>query len=114
MLVIVHASFSWSDSGVAREAMQSTAFVANWEHNPEGPFLAMEDYEGYTIDDFMADMEGLINLGAFGEIVLADTCSDYPLIKVSISHGVINAVAFHKHDMSIAFKLARRVDLNEI
>ena len=114
MLVIVYDSLSWSDSEVAREAMESTAFVADWVHNPEGPSLGMEDYENYTMDDFMADAEGLIDLGAFGEIVLADTYSNHPLIKVSISHGVVNAVAFLKDEMSIAFKLARRVDLNEI
>lgn len=122
MLVIVHANFSWPEDTKkltrrredVKEAMKSTAFVADWSYDLEGPFLEMEDYDGYTMDDFMADMEGLIDLGAFGDIVLADTCSDHPLIRVSITRGVISGVAFRKEDMNIAFKLARRVDLNEI
>ena len=112
MIAIVHTSLSWSED--VSEAMKSAAFVADWSHNPDGPFLEMEVDESYTMDDFVADMKELIDLGSFGEIVLVDTCSDYPLIKVSISHGVINAVAFHRQDIRGAFKLARRVNLNEI
>ena len=102
MIAIVHTNLSWSDSAEeAKEAMESTAFVANWSHNPDGPFLEVEVDESYAMDAFVADMKELIDLGSFGEIVLVDTCSDYPLIRVSISHGEIRAIAFHRHDIKI-------------
>lgn len=112
MIAIIHTNLSWSED--VREAMESTAFVANWSHDPDGPFLEMEVDESYTMDSFVADMNELIDLGSFGEIVLVDTCSDHLLIKVSISHGVINAVALHRHDINSAFKSACPIDLNEI
>lgn len=113
MIIILDTNIDWTED--VREAMESVAFRADWPDIIQRvPPLEWTLDANYTMDDLVADMNELIDLGAFGEIILANNCSDYPLIKVSISHGVISSVAVHNHDISAAFKSARSIDLYEI
>ena len=123
MIAIIHTNLKWTDRSKepAREAMSTRDTLAVWAFEPDGPVLEMDVDERYTMDCLTADAEELRGLGSVGEIILADTCSDYSLIKVSILRGEIKTVAIHQDDISGIFKpglvfirSAISVNLNEI
>ncbi len=119
MIAIILTDLKWTDGSKenAREGMNADdSPLTVWMYEPDGPALEMDVDEKYTMDHFRIDVLELHNLGAVGDIILADTCLDYPLIKVTILRNDIRTAAIHRDHLGGLLRsiAAVSVDLNEI